>query len=180
MQKSLIRDIKLHNGGRWILLKNSLKNREQLITPHDRFVFSHLLPGSTLGLSFINLQYLNLIDGLEINDETLDYQYNYNHSKCQNLIMLNDMVLKYKTLDQMKDLIVEKSNTYLVNGGRLILGFNYQFVKFNRLKYDYHLAIDNWLTDLKRNNLNLLLKTNKRIPNTNPYGDNLFAFEFRY
>lgn len=177
MHKSVIREYKCHYTTRWEAMKHNLKHPGDVVSLHDKLIMKQLVDGPTLFNNIIGLQHIGTID-LAISDARLNYQYNYKPAKYKNLVLLNDPQFKYKTLDQILLMIVEMATTNLDLGACLVVGFNYQFVKFNRLKYSYDDAIAEWLDKLQQNRLKLKLNLTKKLPNTNPYGDNIFILNY--
>jgi hypothetical protein len=174
MQKKLIRLYKSLSPYRWSLLKNNLNpNKQKIVSLKDRVVLKNLIPGSVLSLDCLGLHYTGLIDDLFcINwpDEKTQKQHN-------NLLMLNCEFLKYKDLDNIT-LIVADALPMLKSGGHLIIGFNFQFVKFNRLKYNFQSAVQHWINTLKQEyNLDLLTRIDHGLPKTDNYGDCLYIFK---
>jgi hypothetical protein len=167
MQKTIIRKLITHYGYRWTLLKHNVRNSdEKLITLHDRLILSNLVPGSVACWDQIGFQYQGIINQLVIN-ASCDNRYN-------NLIMTNHPGFKYQTLDEIKDIINNTVKKNLQAHGRLFVSFNYQFVKFNRLKFNFAQQLDQMTTQV---NSRLVYKLTKALPQTNPYGDCFFVFE---
>jgi len=179
MQKNIIRFYKSTYNKRWPLLKHNLKNSElQLMSLHDKLITNNICSGSTLCLNFMGLQYIKLIKNLTVEDNLLNYRYGPINEKYNNLIVDWDR-FKYKTLYLIAKEVIELCNTLLLDNGKMIISFNYQFLKFNRLKFNFEKSIAEFLLTLQTNNINLSYRLPTTIPNTNSYGDCFFIFTFK-
>ena len=177
MQKLILRNYIGHYDYRWTLLKHNTKHQDiKKVSVHDKVILSHINPGTTFAQDIGGLQYLGIIDDLTVTDHPLDITIGTQRKYYNNVLMLNSPGLKYKSLDEIKDLIVAQSKK-LSTKGKIFVGFNYQFVNMNRLTQSYFNEIDRWISLLDSSNLQLNLKVLKKIPNTNPYGDSFFIFQ---
>jgi hypothetical protein len=117
-----------------------------------------------LALEFVGHQYQGLIPNLAV-DQLGVYD---------NVLMLNTMPMKYHSLPELGEMVMTAAQQ---SSHRLIVGFNFQFIKFNRLRDDFYAGLQTWITQLETHNIVLVKNLTKRVPNTNPYGDCLFVFE---
>jgi hypothetical protein len=90
--------------------------------------------------------------------------------------MLNSMRFKYESLDEIAQQLQKLS---LQCRRRMILGFNFQFLQFNRLKQDFDHAIKLWTAQLETHNIMLLKTIVSTVPKTSPYGDCIFVFDMK-
>lgn len=170
MQKQLIREIKSHYGYRWNLLKhNRRQSNHKLITLHDKVIINSITSGPTLIMDVIGLQYQDLISSLSIHNDAVKEKY-------KNILLINNIVFKYKTLDSIANYVLGITDQFLDKSGVVIVGFNYQFIKFNRLKYNFSDALGYWLTKLTQKGFTLRWQYTK-ISKTTPYGDCFFIFD---
>lgn len=175
-KKSTLRNYIVHYDYRWSLLKHNLKNSEhKKISLYDKMILSQINSGSTLSLDIGGLQYTGLVPDLTVTDPLLEIGKLPDKKLYDNILMVNGLELKYKTLDQIESLIVEQTDR-LNHQAKVIVGFNYQFVNINRLTQDYKTALTHWIDSLEAKNFQLQLQLVKKIPSTNPYGDSFFIF----
>lgn len=153
MQKTKIRQFKTHYGDRWRSSSPSL---------HEKAVMSMLLPGCSLTFECANMSVPNLV---------LDQPGCYN-----NVIALNLLKFKYKTLQELADQVRELQKQTLYNG-RIFVSFNFQFVNFNRLRLDFSVALQEWINDLAQHKIVLIKNFSKNLPRTNSWGDCFFIFQ---
>ena len=176
MQKKIIRRYKTHYGDRWCMLKNNLYNSNvQWIHPIDIFIKKNLNAGSVLFLDIIGLQYIKMFKNLNIIDKSLKYSYGSPNKLHDNLVLMNNCDFKYKSLDQISYKIIEISNKYCKKKTNIFLGFNYQFLKFNRLKFNFDQHLDFMFKKMLKNNFTCTFYK-KELTNTNPYGGCFFLF----
>ena len=165
MQKNLVRNLKSHYGYRWQILRHNQKNKNKIGSIHDAVVKQYLLPGTTLAIDYIGYQYQDIIPDLYV-DQLGMYD---------NIIMLNSIELKYKTLDELVYQIQQRSQRCR----RMIVGFNFQFLQFNRLKYNFNHEVETWINQLEKENILLAKNLTGDIPKTSPYGDCIFVFDIK-
>lgn len=176
MQKKIIRRYKSHYGYRWCMLKNNLYNNDvQWIDPIDIFIKKNLNAGSVLFLDIMGLQYIKMFKNLNILDKFLKYSYGSPNKLHDNLVLMNNCDFKYISLDQISDKIIEISNRYGKNKTNIFLGFNYQHIKFNRLKHNFDLHLDLMFKKMSKNNFTCAFYK-KALTNTHPYGGCFFLF----
>jgi len=163
MKKSQVRELNTQYGYRYQLLKHNLKNKDQLITPYDRYILDNLNNGVTLAVEAIGYQYYYLIPNLIVDSQT----------NADNIIAVNSTFFKYCTLGEIKDKII-KLGYNLNKSGKLFVSFNFQFVIFNRLKFDFNTECAKMLNDT---GLEICGKIIKNPEQTNPYGNNFFILK---
>lgn len=170
MQKKDVRYQKHLYGQRWEILKYNRKHKDkQIITLHDKLILSKLQSGTTLSLDFIGIQYQNIIPNMSFSGDMKKY----------NNLLLDQIRFRYKTLDEIFEEIKNLTYLHAEKNASIIVGFNYQFVKFNRLKNNYQKAIENLLEKLADNYIMIEYELKAAVPKTNPYGDCFFIFKFR-
>jgi hypothetical protein len=155
MQKNQIRSLKSHYGDRW---------RNTIPSLHDRVILKMLIPGTSLGFDCV--ANVSIIPNLKISDNGM----------FNNIIAMNLPNFKYKTLDQLADIILEFQKQTLPHG-RIFVSFNFQFVNFNRLKDNFYESLEIWINFLQKCNLQLVKNFTKELPKTNDWGDCFFIFE---
>jgi hypothetical protein len=164
MQKSLIRSLKNHYGYRWEILRHNQKHTEKINSAHDAVIMQYLVPGSTLAFEFVARQYQGIIPNLAIDQPGV----------YDNVLMLNTQTTKYRSLPELGEIVAKAAQQCRY---RLIVGFNFQFVKFNRLRDDFYTELQIWINQLATHNIMLVKNLTECVPKTNPYGDCLFVFE---
>ena len=166
MQKNLIRWKKFHYGYRCTIMRHNQKHSEKHGSPHDAVIMQYLQAGTTLALDCIGHQYQGLIPNLSVDQAGI----------YDNVLMLNTMNLKYLSLEELHTVVVETAQQCRQ---RMFVGFNFQFVQFNRLKHNFSVDIENWINQLAENNIVLFKNLITDVPKTNPYGDCLFIFDIK-
>jgi hypothetical protein len=166
MFKKDLRDVINNYGYRWSLLKHNRSSDDKVITVHDAAIIKMLAAGSTLALDCIGYQYLDIIPRLSVDTAGV-----YN-----NILAMNALRFRYQTLDEIKNQIVDMSSQC---ENIMVVGFNFQFVKFNRLKHDFVLVLDDWKVQLGKHGLRVRRDFTKKLSGTNPYGNCLFVIEKR-
>jgi len=159
MQKEIIRKYKAHYGDRWLMLKNNIRNNNiQFVQPIDIFIKKNLLSGSVIFLDLMGLQYIKIIKNLNILDESLKYSYGRPNKLHDNLILMNNIILKYKNIKEISNKTIEFAHKYCKDKTKIFLGFNYQFVKFNRLKFNFDEQLNLLFEIMLKNNFNCTFK----------------------
>ena len=147
--------MKSHYGSRWRNADDSL---------HGRALLRMIKRGPSLAVE-CKLPYPS------IHDLSVDRPGQY-----ENILSLNAVKSKYKTLDQLKDQVL-MLQTQAVTNGRLFFSFNFQFVNFNRLQKDFGRSLDFWLDELTDHKIRLIKNLTHDLPRTNDWGDCFFIFE---
>jgi hypothetical protein len=164
MQKNLIRSLKNNYGYRWEILRHNQKHTEKIGSIHDAMIMRYLAPGSTLAFEFVAHQYQGIIPNLAIDQPGV----------YDNVLMLNTLSMRYRSLPELREMIIKTAPQCR---HRLIVGFNFQFVKFNRLRDDFYIGLQTWINQLATHDVVLVKNLTRCVPKTSPYGDCLFVFE---
>ena len=166
MYKIHIRKLKNHYLERWAVLRHNQKNAQKILLIQDHFVIKNLLPGDTLCYNCLGELYQNIISNLST---TADKKYN-------NLVLINNVEFKYKTLDKLTEYLVELSDRLLLPKGRLIVSFEHKFLIYDRVGTSVESLFDNWSKNLQKFNLiSKILLLGKSQPG---YGDYFFCLEY--
>lgn len=139
MNKFLVRQLKNHYQARWAVFRHNQKNVKKILLINDMFVLKNLLPGRTLCYNCLGEMYQDIIPNLST---TIDHRFN-------NLVLVNNIEFKYKTLDQIADFLTTLSVGTLLPGGRVILSFEHRFLIYNRIDISVNSLIQNWASSLK-------------------------------
>ena len=153
MQKSQVRQLKTHYGDRWRGSSQSL---------HEKAIMRMLSPGTSLTFDCASVS---------IPDLVIDQPGRYN-----NVLALNLIKFKYKTLSELADQVVELQKQTLYNG-YIFVSFNFQFVNFNRLREDFLIELQKWINDLANQKIILIKNLTTKLPQTNSWGDCFFIFK---
>lgn len=164
MQKNLVRSLKSHYGYRWEILRHNQKHAEKIRSIHDAVIMHYLVPGSTLALEFVGYQYQGLIPDLAVDQPGV----------YDNVLMLNTIPMKYHSLPELGEIVIQTAQQCK---HRLIVGFNFQFTKFNRLRDDFYVGLQTWINQLATHDIMLVKNLTTCVPKTSPYGDCLFVFK---
>lgn len=164
MQKNLIRSLKNNYGYRWEILRHNQKHTEKIGSVHDAVIMRYLVPGSTLAFEFVAHQYQGIIPDLAVDQPGV----------YDNVLMLNTLSMRYQSLPELRDQVIKKAQQCR---HRLIVGFNFQFVKFNRLRDNFYVELQTWINQLATHDIRLVKNLTQCVPKTSPYGDCLFVFE---
>lgn len=164
MQKNLIRSLKNNYGYRWEILRHNQKHTEKIGSVHDAVIMRYLVPGSTLAFEFVAHQYQGIIPDLAVDQPGV----------YDNVLILNTLSMRYQSLPELRDQVIKKAQQCR---HRLIVGFNFQFVKFNRLRDDFYVGLQTWINQLATHDIRLVKNLTQCVPKTSPYGDCLFVFE---
>lgn len=139
MNKFLIRQLKNHYQARWAVFRHNQKNVKKILLINDMFVLKNLLPGRTLCHNCLGEMYQDIIPNLST---TIDQRFN-------NLVLVNNIEFKYKTLDQIADYLEKLSVETLLPSGRIILSFEHRFLIYNRIDISVDSLIQNWTSSLR-------------------------------
>jgi hypothetical protein len=167
MNKSKIRELKSHYQERWAVLRHNQKNQQKILLTSDLFVIKNLLPGSTLCYNCLGDVYQTIIPNLST---AIDGKYN-------NLVLINNVEFKYKTLDEISKYIEKLSDQVLLSNGRVILSFEHRFLIYDRVGLSVQSLFSNWLKSLQKFNpvSKILLLGKSQFG----YGDYFFCLEYR-
>lgn len=165
MNKFQVRQLKSHYMARWAVLRHNQKHSEKILLTNDLFVLKNLLPGNTLCYDCLGELYQGIIPNLSI---TADQQYN-------NLVLINNINFKYKTLEQISDYIETLTMQTLLPRGRIILSFEHRFLIYDRVNKSVDSLMENWTLSMKKfKPITILLILGKSQPG---YGDYFFCLE---
>jgi len=164
MQKNLIRSLKSNYGYRWEILRHNQKHTEKIGSIHDAVILQYLVPGSTLAFEFVAHQYQGIIPDLAIDQPGV----------YDNVLMLNTLSMRYQSLPELREIVIKAAQQCR---HRLIVGFNFQFIKFNRLRDNFYTELQIWINQLATHDIQLVKNLTKCVTKTSPYGDCLFVFE---
>jgi hypothetical protein len=164
MQKNLIRSLKSNYGYRWQILRHNQKHTEKIGSVHDAVILKYLVPGSTLAFDYVSHQYQGIIPELAIDQPGV----------YDNVLMLNTLATRYQSLPELREIVIKTAQQCR---RRLIVGFNFQFVQFNRLRDDFYVELQTWINQLATHDIRLVKNLTTCVPKTSPYGDCLFVFE---
>ena len=144
-------------------MRHNQKNDSKILLLEDQFVLKNLTPGATLCYNCLGEIYQNMIDS------TTDKKYN-------NLVLINNLEFKYKTVDQVNDWICNLAENTLLPGGRIIMSIDHRFLIYNRVGISVDTLTSTWFDNFKKFKpikvLNLLNKSNPG------YGDYFFCVEY--
>ena len=170
--KSIIRHYITQYGYRWDLMRYNNKNlSENLITPIDLFIKKNI-KGSVLFLDILGFQYKNFLKNVCIKDELLGVSYGEINDRYDNLYLMNNSMFKYKSLSEIGELIKILFQKNCTTNGKIFLGFNQQFVKYNRLKFKFADIVEEWIDQL--NTHGYFCEYKKYSVEPNPYGSCFF------
>jgi hypothetical protein len=140
MNKFQVRQLKDHYLARWAVLRHNQKNSEKILLINDLFVLENLSSGTTLCHDCLGELYQDIIPDLSTSVE----------KRCNNLVLINNIKFKYKTLDEISDYIDTLCNQLLLPGGRVILSFEHRFLIYNRVSESIDSLISKWAGSLKK------------------------------
>jgi hypothetical protein len=96
--------------------------------------------------------------------------------KYDNLVLINNIEFKYKTVAQLTVLLEELSENFLLPNGRVILSFEHRFLIYDRVGVSVDLLFNNWLEGLTKFKLvSKILLLGKSQPG---YGDYFFCLDY--
>jgi len=149
MNKTEIRILKSHYGARWTEFRYNRKHTDKILCLENRFILSEIVNEPVLALNCLGENFKDIID---IHIVPADYKY-------QTLLLINNVEFKYKTVDQLVNLIVKYSSMHLAPNGRIIVNINMMFLIFDRLEFSLHSILDQIIQQLN----NHKFKINKRL-----------------
>jgi len=168
MTKTQIRTLKSHYLSRWAVMRHNQKHDQKVLLITDQFVLKNLLPGSTLCYDCLGEMYQGIIPNLSTTTNTKIYN---------NLVLINNIEFKYKTLDQIAEYINLLTKAVLNPGGRVILSFEHRFLNYNRVAISNSSLISQWAKNLS--NFKSLVILNLLGKSQPGYGDYFFCFEYQ-
>lgn len=166
MYQSNIRKLKNHYLARWAVLRHNQKHTHKILLIPDQFVIKNLSPGHTLCYNCLGDMYQDIIPNLST---SADKKYN-------NLVLINNLEFKYKTLDQISDHVTAWSDQWLLPHSRLIMSFEHKFLIYDRVGISVESLFDTWSKNLKKFTLiSKILLLGRSQPG---YGDYFFCLEY--
>ena len=165
MLKNQIRTLKSHYLSRWAVMRHNQKNQDKILLLEDQFVIKNLLPGTTLCYNCLGEAYQGIINL-------------HSNKKCNNLVLINNLEFKYKTVDQINLWLQELANNLLLPGGHIIFSIEHRFLIYNRLEISVATLLSTWFNNVKHVKV---LKSVNLLGKTNPgYGDYFFCIEYNH
>lgn len=166
MDKLLVRTLKNHYLARWAVLRHNQKNHAKILLVEDQFVLKNIVPGSTFCYNCLGEMYETIIPNLTTKC----------YGTCDNLILINNVEFKYKTVDEINNWLTLLAKQYLTPGGRILLSLEHRFLIYNRVENSVETLLRNWFMDCETLKvlriINLLGKTQPG------YGDYFFALAY--
>ena len=96
--------------------------------------------------------------------------------KYNNLVLINNVEFKYKTVDQTNLWIEDLARRFLKPGGRIIISLEHKFIIYNRIEISVNTLISTWFMNSNRLKL---IKFSNLLGKTNPgYGDYFFCVDY--
>jgi hypothetical protein len=96
--------------------------------------------------------------------------------KYNNLVLVNNIEFKYKTVAQLTSLLEELSENFLLPNSRVILSFEHRFLIYDRVGISVDSLFNNWLAGLTKFKLvSKILLLGKAQPG---YGDYFFCLDY--
>ena len=168
MTKSQVRKLKSHYLSRWAMMRLNQKQDQKVLLITDQFVLKNIIGDSTLCLDCLGDMYRDIIVNLSTSMDGKKYN---------NLVLINNIEFKYKTLDQIANYIDELASKVLLPNGRIILSFAHQFLIYNRVDIAIDTLLDLWTQRLKNFKLHRML--NLRSKSQPGYGDYFFCLDYK-
>jgi len=144
-------------------MRHNQKNHNKILLLEDQFILKNLSPGTTICHNCLGEMYLDIVD------LTSSRKYN-------NLVLINNLEFKYKTVDQINSWVLNLAEQVLLPGGRIIMSVSHQFLIYNRVGISVDTLTKTWFNKFKNFKsikfLNLLTKSNPG------YGDYFFCVEY--
>lgn len=166
MDKAQIRLLKNHYQSRWAVLRHNQKYNQKVLLLNDLFVLKNLLPGETLCYNCLGEMYQGIIPGLSV---VANKRYN-------NLVLINNIEFKYKTLDQLTLYLEQITDQFALNKSRVVISLSQKYLIYDRVGISVKTLLDSWAYNLKKfklvNNVSLLGSSQPG------YGEHFFCFEY--
>ena len=163
MHKRQIRILKSHYLARWAVMRHNQKNKHKVLLLEDQFVLKNLASGNTLCYNCLGEIYQDIIDLTP-------------GKKYLNLVLINNIEFKYKTVEQVNTWLQELADKLLLPGGRIILSIEHKFLIYNRVEVSIDTLLLSWFNNFKNIKVQQFLNLRGRA---NPgYGDYFFCVEY--
>jgi hypothetical protein len=144
-------------------MRHNQKNHDKILLLEDQFILKNLTPGTTICHNCLGEMYLGIVD------QTCSIKYN-------NLVLINNIEFKYKTVDQINSWVLELAEQVLLPGGRIIMSINHRFLIYNRVGISVDTLANTWFDNFNKFKL---LKFLNLLTKSNPgYGDYFFCVEY--
>lgn len=166
MDRLDIRRLKSHYLSRWAVFKHNRKHQDKILLLADKFVLANLTAGPTLCHQCLGSIYNTIIPDLDVVASPARYQ---------NLVMINNLCFKYKTLPAICDHVIQLANSYINQRGRLIFSFQHQTLVYDRMAISIN-QIPQQVQTLM-NSWQLIAKSNLWGRSPPGYGDFFFCFQ---
>ena len=163
MDKSHIRKLKSHYLSRWSVLSHNRKNTDKILLIPDTFVVKNLTEGTTLCLDCLGQVYDDIIPNLHLDPI----------GRHDNLVLINNLSFKYKTLDELSSHIMALSDKHLLPKGKLIFSFEHKFLIYDRINSSVASMLESFVS--KFNNFALDKSVNLLSRSNSGYGDYFFS-----
>jgi hypothetical protein len=100
-----------------------------------------------------------------------------NEKKYNNLVLINNIEFKYKTLDQIASYLDELASKVLLPNARVILSFEHRFLIYNRVDTSIDTLLHSWSENLQKFKIHRMF--NSRGSPQPGYGDYFFCLEYK-
>jgi hypothetical protein len=144
-------------------MRHNQKNYNKILLLEDQFILKNLIPGATIFHNCLGEMYRDIVD------LTASGRYN-------NLVLINNLEFKYKTVDQINNWVLELAEQVLLPGGRIIMSVNHQFLIYNRVGVSVDALTKTWFD--KFNKIKLIKFLNLLNKSNPGYGDYFFCVEY--
>lgn len=149
------------------MYRHNQKNVNKILLINDLIVLKNLVPGSTLCHECLGEMYCGIIPNLST---TISRQYH-------NLVLVNNLDFKYKTLDQITEYLENIAHNALLPGSRIILSFEHKFLVYDRVSISVESLFSQWTANLTKFRL---VKMISLFGQSRPgYGDYFFVLSTR-
>jgi hypothetical protein len=148
-------------------MRHNQKKSNKILLIADKFVLNNIKPGTTLCFNCLGDMYFDIIENVHVSP----------HGLYDNLVLINNVEFKYKTVDELCGYINQLASKSLAPSGRIVFSFEHKYLIYDRMSQsvDFMLStVANKLPNFyKLASINLLGKSPAG------YGDYFFCFELR-
>jgi hypothetical protein len=167
VDRILTRNLKNHYLSRWAVMRHNQKNDNKILLFEDQFVLKNINSGTTACYNCLGEMYQDIIPNLECR-----------LVPCDNLVLINNLEFKYKTVDEITQLLLGLAQKHLSVGGRIILSIQHRFLIYNRCVVSVDSLLATWFDGIKEFKV---LKALNLLGKTQPgYGDYFFVLEYSH
>lgn len=166
MTKNQIRDLKSHYQSRWSIFRHNNKQQEKLLLLEDQFVLKNLLPGKTLCYNCLGELYQDIVEQLSVCPG----------QKVNNLVLINNIELKYKTVDQINAWLTIMAQENVLLGGRIIFSVEHKYLIYNRTHISVDTLLQSWFLNFQ--DFKVIKFLNLLYRNTPGYGTYFFCVDY--